>query len=70
MDDRFHTTSGADPPEMFATLKAIGIGKASVQLLDAFVERLTIRADTSRGAMAFLLEWEHFRVRIPVQFGK
>ena len=55
---------------MFATLKAIGIGKASVQLLDAFVERLTIRADTSRGAMAFLLEWEHFRVRIPVQFGK
>lgn len=45
----------------------VGRGKAAAERLQSPVETFTIRAEPSGGAQSLLLEWEHTRVRIPVQ---
>jgi hypothetical protein len=63
----FNTTPETDPARMFATLQRVGRGSAVVEQRDAPLERFTIRSDSTRAGRAFLMEWERFRVRVPVR---
>jgi len=63
----FHTTPEIEPARMFATLRAVGQGRGTVERLAASVERFTIRAEGQGDSTALLLEWGDRRVRVPVR---
>jgi hypothetical protein len=65
---QFNTTEATEPVEMFRSLVAIGLGSANAERLPEPVERFTIRSTNDSAGPAFLVEWGHFRVRIPVTF--
>ena len=49
--------------------REVGRGKAPAERTERPVETFTIRAEPSGKGATLLLEWEHARVRIPVQAG-
>jgi hypothetical protein len=63
----FNTTPEREPARMFANLQQVGRGSAVIEQLDAPLERFTIRPDSASAGRAFLMEWERFRVRVPVR---
>jgi hypothetical protein len=69
----FHTfttpdSTADDPAQVFRTLREVGRGTMSVEVLASPVETFTIRPTADSAGSAFVLEWGGLRARMPVQF--
>jgi hypothetical protein len=63
----FNTSSVAEPLEMFSALTEVGRAELPIERIAEHVETLTIRDSDQPGELAFVIEWEHTRVRVPIE---
>lgn len=60
-------SDAATPEEIVNDLVEVGRGLVDIEHLDDHVEMFTIRGRESKRGADLILEWEHLRVRIPIE---